>query len=301
MKESSGKTKKPSKGVKRARSLRNVVMMVLICALMLSAATYAWFTLSKNAKVADLTMQVGEETSLMIAPDTDKTGNAGKAGTYGSTLSFGEGSDGDYYIEFALQPATMKDDGKIYKPTYSDDGNTVTGVGTTTDANIMTDASTSDTGAFYCYKTTFFLKTAGNKEVKIQLKAPDKTMTAYAAPENGVGTYLINKTPDDMGAGAIRIKLSDGTNSIVYEPLSDYSLPSGTYESAEDKSGVTPIATTNVQKADGTFEKQEKTLTVQTTDTRITMEVWLEGTDSCCVNQIMADQIMGQLVFEVFE
>ena len=96
MKESSGKTKKPSKGVRRARSMRNVVMMVLVCALMLSAATYAWFTLSKNAKVANLTMQVGEETSLMIAPDTDKTGNAGKAGIYGSTLSFGENSEGDY-------------------------------------------------------------------------------------------------------------------------------------------------------------------------------------------------------------
>ena len=69
MKESSGKTKKQSKGVKRARSMRNVVMMVLICALMLSAATYAWFTLSTSAKVANLSMTVGEETSLLIAPD----------------------------------------------------------------------------------------------------------------------------------------------------------------------------------------------------------------------------------------
>lgn len=301
MKESSGKTKKVSKGVRRVRSVRNMVMMVLVCVLMLSAATYAWFTLSSSAKVANLTMQVGAETSLMIAPDMDKAGNTGTAGTYGSVLSFGTD---EYNIKYALQPATMDDAGKIYSPKYNNEGNKVEGTEAITTENIMTDSSASDTGKFYCYKTTFFLKTAGDKDVQVRLKAPTATMTAYEAPTDGVGTYVVNSTTSDLGAGAIRIKLSTDSGSIVYEPLSDYTLPTGTYESAEDTSGATAITSTDKQKQTGAFDTtagEQGQFTVKTTDTRVTMEVWLEGTDSCCVNQIMADQIIGQIAFEVIE
>lgn len=287
--------KKVSKGVRRARSMRNMIMMVLVCVLMLSAATYAWFTLSNTAKVANLTMKVGEETSLMIAPDISKSTSDGKAGTYGSVLEFGS----DYKIKYALQPATMTDAG-IQSPVYDETGTKVTSVAATTAENIMTDSSTSDAGKFYCYKTTFFLKTAGNADVKVKLKGSNLTNT-YGEPASKDGTYIVNKTASDMGARAIRIKLSAGDTSIIYEPLKGYTLPEGTYEKATDESGVSVVTATNVQGTDGQFSTDTGRLTVKTTDTRVTMEVWLEGTDACCVNQIMADDILGQLAFEVVE
>lgn len=38
--------------VQKAKKIRSMVMMSLLCILMLSAATYAWFSLSNTAKVS---------------------------------------------------------------------------------------------------------------------------------------------------------------------------------------------------------------------------------------------------------
>ena len=89
-------------------------------------------------------------------------------------------------------------------------------------------------------------------------------------------------------------------NSIVYEPLSDATI-SGTTDSAKDDSEAVAITSTDKQATDGTINPRSGRLEIQTTDTKITMQVWLEGTDPQCVNQIMADQIVGQLAFEVIE
>lgn len=307
MKESSGKTKKQSKGVRRARSMRNVVMMVLICVLMLSAATYAWFTLSTSAKVANLSMTVGEETSLLIAPDLDRGGD-GKAGEYGSALSFdtdlGVGID-KYTIAAPLLPATMDTNAAVHKPNYDlEDGTIITGFTKLEDNNsyYMTDTS-EDTGAeFYCYRTTFYLKTAGSEPVTVQLKEPTgDDMDEYKEPTNGVGTYIVNSTTNGMGASAVRIRLSADNKAIIYEPLTDKHFTTGT-ESATVKQNVTVptgIAVTDSQESTGTFSSRTGTLEISPEGTRVTMEIWLEGTDVDCVNQIMGDVIKGQIAFEV--
>lgn len=314
MKESSGKTKKLSKGVRRARSMRNVVMMVLVCVLLLSAATYAWFTLSTSAKVANLSMTVGEETSLQIAPDLDRDGT-GRAGDYGSILTFGanlgDGID-TYWLNAPLLPATMNSDGIVYKPEYDEnDGTIITGfeaLEKSTSTEILKDSisTTEATNDYFYYRTSFYLKTAGSENVTVELKTPTGTdMNAYTAPTNGVGTYIITETKDGMGAAAIRIKLSVGDDAIVYEPMNDIILDSNkAYESATISNTATkPSATTStdVQKSTGEFTQHTGTLEVTPAGVRVTMEIWLEGNDPQCVNQIMGDVIKGQIAFAVQE
>ena len=107
-----------------------------------------------------------------------------------------------------------------------------------------------------------------------------------------------------MGAAAIRIRLTANTNDeIVYEPLWDVKLKENVaYESATVKQGVyepTPLTSNVTQKSDGTFESNSGTLEISPDGTRVTMEVWVEGTDDQCVNQIMGNSITGVLAFEV--
>lgn len=302
MKESSGKTKKLSKGVRRARSMRNVVMMVLVCVLMLSAATYAWFTLSKNARVASLSMSVGEESSLMIAPDTDRKGTPGN---YGNVLEFGSDLGTGvttYKIKYALQPATVDTNQIVYSPDYDDTGLKVDGVNVVDEGNYMKDTSDNGSEKYYCYETTFYLKTAGKKPVNVQLQAT-KLDDTYTEPSTG-GTYILNENAENHAAAAIRISLSDtSNNTIVYEPLSnDHYKSTDVVESAEDtRTTKKTIVTTSAQESNGSIPTQSTKLSVSPDGTRITMRIWLEGTDSECVNQIMGSDIAGQIAFEVVE
>lgn len=303
MKESSGKTKKPSKGVRRARSMRNMVMMVLVCVLMLSAATYAWFTLSDTARITNLTMTVGEESSLLIAEDIKQAESAGEAGEYKGSLVFGtDGSTNVYKLKGTLLPASLESQkGDIMKPEYNDLGQVVEDLEELTASDIMKDSSAE--GDFYCYKTTFYLKNGGSEsEIKVQLKEPS---TPIAGNEKGTlaasdGTYMVNTT-NEIGASAIRIRFTDEKgNVVIYEPLSDVTNTANS-ESAEDLGAPrTVAASTDIQKHTGAFTTADRgTLIVTNTGTRITMEVWLEGTDELCCNEVMADVISGQIAFEV--
>lgn len=305
MKESSGKTKKTSKGVKRARSMRNVVMMVLICALMLSAATYAWFTLSDTARITNLTMTVGEESSLLIAEDLQQAQAAGRPGEYKGSLVFGtDGTNNTYELKGTLLPASLESaSGDIKKPDYNDLGQVKTDLLELTSSDIMLDSS--EEGDFYCYKTTFYLKNGGSEEeIQVQLKAPTSEISGNTKGTQAAsdGTYMINKA-NEIGASAIRIRFTDeDSHVIIYEPLYDTENTAAS-ESAQDlNENRTVAASTDIQKYTGAFTSNDRgKLTVTNTGTRITMEVWLEGTDDLCCNEVMADVISGQIAFEVVD
>lgn len=293
MSETKETKRRVSKATKRVRTIRNMVMMALICVLMLSAATYAWFTLSSSAKITNLTMTVGEESGLLIAEDTDRAGT-GAAGTYGSTLVFGEGSgySTNYKLNGALLPATVETDGKLYSPVYNDAGE----VSDIEEADAIM-ADTSADGNYYCYKTSFYMKVEG--DVGVDVKLADTTLNGDAKTVPTGGTYVLNAN-DGIGAKAIRIRISDGTNTIIYQPLSDWSKPAGVYNFATDSRTVkNTITATDIQNKLGIFTTQNGKLAISTTGTRITLEIWLEGTDDCCVDEIKAKDIIGQLVFEI--
>lgn len=296
--------KKVSKGVKRARSMRNMIMMVLVCVLMLSAATYAWFTLSETARITNLTMTVGQETGLLIAPDTSvstrtERNAAGTAGTYSGVLEFKTaGTEGDGYdISGVLLPGTLTANGTdVQAPDYNTNGE-VSGL---KNADAISD-TTGATTTGHVYKTSFFMRTTDPANVSVKLKGATLNGDASTVPGDG-GTYVLNASNATYGATAIRIKLSDGTNSIVYRPLDGYTNQNADMTAAADVRDVkTTVTPTDVQALDGSFGVTQGSLEITPTGNRIFMEIWLEGTDTYCVNEIMADQIIGQLEFEVVQ
>ncbi len=293
--------KKKKKIVKKAKRIRGIVMMTLLCVLMMSAATYAWFTLSNTAKIANLTMTVGEATGLQIAKDTG-TG----AGTYGSVLQFDDGTTPIYKITGKLLPATTADGKTFLKPTYNDDGE-VSGTESTAESDILSNLTTSPESEGYYYETTFYLKALGNQAVNVQLKAGgDLPANGIAAVQNtATGTYVIAKNGTTDGKGyygfqSIRISLTAGEKTIIYEPYSDIHGTNGTAATLASGVTITPATVTSQQKSDGTWNAtQSKQLTLTgNADTLVTMRIWVEGTDQDCVNEISLDDLLAQIVFE---
>ena len=311
--------KKKTKSItKKAKKIRSIVMMSLLCVLMLSAATYAWFTLSKTAKVTNLTMTVGEATGLQIAPNKGTSTNP-EAGDYSGVLTFGDsdpnatgrqagttyGASGEYRITGQLLPATTTDGKNFSAPVYDDDSK-VKMVTATTDKLDNSINSTSKTG--YYYETEFYLKSLG-KDTTVTLRKAT-TSSGAVLSNNGVyaggetGTYVLDKAADNqsnkqsnVGSAAIRISLTSDNTTIVYEPNSD-NAASGT--AAIDNSSATAVTTTSKQKMDGTFDGTQSATIALTkdADTLITMRIWVEGTDDQCVNEINLKNIIAQLQFE---
>lgn len=302
MEKEKNEKKKIKSITKKAKKIRSIVMMSLLCVLMLSAATYAWFTLSDTAKVSNLTMTVGDVTGLQIAID-----NGTAPGIYGNELKYGEGEAASYGINGTLFPATLinKTDG-IKKPVYDPAGSgAVTDVAAVETAEILkNDSDPSATG--YYYETTFYLKSLG-KNIAVQLKKGENLGNTGVQVGTETGTYVLNNIEQSssgngsthIGAKAVRIWLTDGTNSIIYQPNSDLIADSNTYTLAEDKRSVrTTEAPTDVQSADGTFSTQGNLSLTANTDTKITMRIWIEGTDEFCGNEIKLEHIIAQLQFE---
>lgn len=305
MSETKSNKQNRKKAQKRIKNIRNIIMMTLLCVMMMSAATYAWFTLSQSTRVTNITMTVGDESGLLIAPDGSSTTRTGTAGPFGSVLKFDDGTYG-YKIKFPLNPATMQTAGTILKPHYKEEDGSVDSVEALGSKETMRDASTDNTVKYYCYETTFFLKAAGSQNVDVRLKPSSFSNGGVSGADNGTGTYVLNSSTASTGARAIRIQLTDGTNSIFYQPLSDYSDSNTRTYAADSREDKTTVAMTDVQLLDGTFAKNDGKLVVthEPAGTKITMRIWLEGTDSLggknyCANEIMSNEFLAQLAFEV--
>ena len=294
--------KKKTKNItKKAKKIRSIVMMSLLCILMLSAATYAWFTLSNTAKVANLTMTVGDTSGLQIAED-----NNGSAGTFGGSITFPA-------IKGKLLPATTTDGKNFKEPEYNDEGE-VYNLKTASKKLPQTDA-TDDTEGYYI-EYSFWLKSLGDQDSTIKLAKGEGISDGIyieTYKDDYKGTYVLSKSVDTSksvpGSAAVRISFvgtnKDNTEQVtVFEPNSDITNDGITLTKKED---YAVDSTTDSAKAadvkhkesgeiDTTADGDVITLKANT-PTKITMYIWIEGKDAQCVNQIAAKDIIGQLLF----
>lgn len=312
--EKKQETKKTKSLTQKAKKIRSIIMMSLLCVLMMSAATYAWFTLSNTAKATNLTMTVGDTTGLQIAED-----NNGSAGSFGSSIQFDA-------INGKLLPATTIDGYTFMKPKYDGNGD-VSEVepigeneyfeGKTSDIDSTTSSSdpsgNKKEGYYIQYK--FWLKLLGADNATADIKLAEGTGSADGVysdsnKDNYKGTYILSKAVDETkkvpGSAAVRMSFTTGstTTEAVYEPNTDIANPVGLVKGAdyaENKlgSGTYPVASTIKRNAAGTVTDTDgKVITLTAnTNTLITLYIWIEGTDDQCVNQISAKDIIGQLEF----
>lgn len=286
-------TTKTKNITQKAKKIRSMIMMTLLCVLMMSAATYAWFTLSNTSKVSNLTMTVGDVSGLQIAEDENGAEPADDKW---------KGATDEVEFKGTLLPATTTDGINILKPKYSDDG-AVESVEATTDGDKLTKDS-NDTAEGYYVEYTFWLRASGAAEGKttVQLEVGKNLNDGvYSETGNHEGTYSLSSKKganNVLPSAAVRISLINNGTAKVYEPNTDFKPAAKIY--ALDKRDVKTAKSSDVQQnVDGTFKSSNSNvLTLNNNEaTKITLKLWLEGTDGQCGNDIAAQDIKTQLKF----
>lgn len=299
--------KKQKNIVKKAKKIRSMVMMSLLCVLMLSAATYAWFTLSNTAKVSNLTMTVGDVTGLQVADwasDSETISDTGDNAWRAETTA----------VEFngKLLPATTKDGKTFLAPDYADNGS----VDNTTSASkyLTKGSAKNDEGYYIEYK--FWMRASGVARGKTKVKLDVGTDL-----NNGIyketnpqpkGTYSLSKDVNEgdvLPSSAVRIAIikdasAGETESIkVYEPNakndSGADLENAKIIASDVRGDKKTVDSDVLQKVGGEFVSSSSEVLELTNNkqTLIKLYIWIEGTDPQCGNEIAAKNIISQLKF----
>ncbi len=275
------KTDKQKKS--KMKDLRTMVILTCTCILMLGSATYAWFSMSNTPRVENLALVAGTTGNLQIA---DTIG-----GNYGEMLNLQNNGSGGNMSSVILNPATTTNGVDFLAPVYTE--NEVTGTAQIAESDLKTK---------YIYEKIFYLKADVQNS-----QTSNRTFDIFflANSSNG-GTYISNKTINtDQAASAVRLSFTvgegNGATTIIYEPNVDTHVTGeqatnslnaqyGGYSTIKQNSGRSFV--------DGAENYSPRLFTItENTPVKVTMRVWIEGTDADCVNAIAADNIIGQIQF----
>jgi len=274
---------------------KKIRLMLTICLLImaLSGVTYAWFEQGNRLKVTNLSLMASGSEILEIADDL---GNG--PGEYESKLDLN-------VTEGKLEPVTTKNGTSFYAPVYV--GNTVVSVKPITDDKQLD---------LYIYEKSFYLRVRQNTDSEDGIIVSEgKVYDVFLAGtstnlENG-GTHVY-QLPDvnggttelDTAVNAIRIsfELGDGT-VVIYEPNADRTNRDtnraedqvkneyGRYETYKQAMDGRFMDSENSQNSPKLFQMKENE------DVKVTMRVWIEGTDLDCTDSIAWDKMMAMFEF----
>ncbi len=282
--------------------LRELVLTILVLTVVLSTATYAWLSHSKTPRVSNLSLLAGGGGILQIADDM---GNG--PGEYGEELDLSSAVGVGEMDTMVLNPVTTKDGTMFFAPVYT--GNTVVNVKALTDETLL---HTS-----YVYEKTFYLKASQNPYtdeesiIKTEGKLYDIFLIGPAISTEHKGTHVYqspdaegSKVPGDTAVNALRVsfELEDG-RVVIYEPNSNISNNDNNRAEDRVKNEYGNYITVKQYK-DGKFvdsnngDNSPILFTIEEGfDVKVTMRVWIEGTDLDCTDSIALDKITAMFEF----
>lgn len=278
-----------SKGKKKRdfRQIRGAIIMACVSLTVLSSATYAWFTISNQPRLTGLALTAGTVGGLEISDKAD--------GTYGNELKYADHPGIMPVKNEQLNPVTTTGAAVFGKPVYS--SNTVTGTEVIAAGEIY---------KTYLAKYEFYLKADGNGSYGISLQGGPTGAVGGTRPGCFVERNGDKSTKAaDHAAYSVRIGFQTGSSWAIYEPNADQSVANNTEGTDRAYNNVTPGGTEKLfqQKKNGSFlgngkVQSEPLFTIPgNTPSKVTMYIWLEGTDKDCANKIQADELAAGLQF----
>ncbi len=290
----------PDEG-KEKQGLKARLLMCLLYLAVLSTATYAWFTMNNKPKVLNLALSAAAAGDLLIADDL-----GGGPGEYDEELDLKTATQKFPMDETLLNPVTTADGQTFYAPVYT--GKAVTDVKEITDLDELNQQ--------YVYEKTFYLK-AGSiknskgdraakgamKQYEIMLLGPKQDGEEFSGCSIRQADGVTGTVPGDTAANSIRVSFEvEGQDIVIWEPNSD--RHNGDTEKAMDHvKGTYGEYETLQQTDDGSFVggedgNSEKLFVIEEEqDVKVTMRVWMEGTDEDCTNSNELDEIVGNIQF----
>lgn len=286
---------------KKVRGWKSKLLICLLYVAVLSTATYAWFTLNNKPKVYNLTLTAGGAADLLIADDLGSG-----PGEYGDELDLQAANQTPVaMVDMELNPVTTTDVKTFYEPIY--EGTSVTGTKEITDTTLLNES--------YVYQKTFYIKAGSlkngtGKKTGQTVKSYDIMLLGPEQEEEYSGCVIRQAEGavtegGATAANAVRIAfiVEDGQEEIkVYEPNSDQHNTGDFATNALDGS-YGGYKTLKQPSPGGEFEggeggNSETLFTIrEEEDVKVTMLVWIEGTDDDCTNSIQMDEITGNIQF----
>lgn len=286
---------------KEKRSLKAKLLMSLLYLAVLSTATYAWFTMNNKPKVLNLALTAAGAGDLLIADDL-----GGGPGEYDEELDLKGATHKVPMEEVTLNPVTTKDGTVFFEPIYT--GLAVTDVEEISDLDEL--------NKNYVYEKTFYLR-AGSiknrsgarrpstnpKSYYIMLVGPQLDGEEISGSEIRQADGVTSLVAGDTAANSIRISFEvEGQDIAIYEPNSN-SHNRDTEKAIDNVKDTYGTYQTLKQNNDGSFatgengKSEEMFIIDEEQDVKVTMRVWMEGTDEDCTNSNEMDEIIGQIQF----
>ncbi len=301
--------------------------MILILLILTTVSTYAWFALTRTARVSNLSVFINADPDMLISLDPNSDDD------WTQHISY----EDMFEAEYKLLPATWSDkDQRFYGAVYSFDGRRINSWEPLTDERHANSESRDN----YYVKATIYAKAGTDIDVLLaDAGAGDVDITTAS------GTYLLpgakwNESEirhDNVGNGAesaIRIglritrlneDLSESTTEpsvfYIYEPnydrhmqpeLSGYvatpSIDGAEHLISEERilkqsssmwGDTTPVQKDQLAYVFGSFDEELKLFHMKREEVvKIEMYIWLEGQDVDCTNAIADARLFGNIQFQ---
>ena len=298
------------------------IFMLIVLLVLLTTASYTWFSLSQTPRVSDMQMYINAPAGLELAhrPDAEE---------WVQQLDFRELTE-----ETApLRPVTWSEaDQRFYAAEYGYDGRRTDNWHALSDAN---NANRADVYGYYV-KTTFYVRSGTAMDVSLS------PAVEVAEGVQGSGTYLVGVPQWDseeiihvnggLGAqnamrlgfritpvGSDGLPIGETSQFIIYEPNCDGHLyREFEYTPTESIDGTGTLVTedrlilqsvSSWREADpvqrsvvihqlGEFLTEPFLFSIGEGELRmVELYVWLEGQDVDCSNEIQAAQIFASIQF----
>ena len=269
---------------KQKHRLKYAVLMSLVCIVLLSGATFAWFTISNSAKVRQMALSVASEGRLYIASSREKLADKSNETVFAGN------------INKVLYPCTSVDGATFRKPVYADN-NSVTGSAVIDNEDLK----------YYCYETTLWIMVEEVLAEDMSVNDYDITLSKYNGSD---GCHIVN---EGTAHPEYCLRMSFETESggvVVYEPNYDGKNTGveGVDYAFNTLLGLGAGVPLHRQSLAGTFvsstgtpyyEGDSSPLFTVTANvpTKVTVRMCFEGTDTDCMNSIQSSDLSGQLKF----
>lgn len=303
MKENSVKEQKSKKKTKNtAKKIRTIAFCLMTLVVTGTTVVLAWFSLTNQAQVSSLSIQAGTSAGLKI-------GNTADDVTHESiNLKTTDAQN----KSFCVKPVTSDNGVDFYLPVYNEAG-IVSSISHT--AASLSDISnkTEANGGYMISYTVYLLAESktmtGN--VGIRLASED-------ADSDHAGTYVTPKSGNTTGAEAsIRMSFTANNTTTVYEPNANVSV-TGASDSQYKAGNWSQLKTVKQTSAKSGLFAPEKALpgasvtyNSLTSDelfkikvnevTPVKINIWLEGADKDCINNIMTNDMVCNIQFICLE
>ncbi len=258
--------------MKKFMKLIPAFVMLLVSAILVSTATYAWFSMNTTVTATGMSVTAQTQGNLLIS-------KTGVSGTYAiDPISLAE----DTPVAFTLKPSSSVNGVSFFKADLNASRNDNYAVPTTSTTSAVTYTVGTNANGNYLYSKMFYIKADGSDLAN--LKA---TITGV---DYGTTTAASGDLLKALKVGiAVTAKGTAATTGIIYSPFSGDLTYNGITKATSGEetiasSGVTAALAEGVKGTSGTTVNLASL--TDGAEYQVLVTIWYEGQDANCTSAI---------------